>query len=225
MRKETREQARELRRAGHSVKEICRELGVAKSSVSVWVRDIPLTDEQILALKRRNPIYHGQHKGSEAVARKHRNLRQQYQEEGRAKAKQGDPLHLAGCMLYWGEGAKARNSLKFSNSDAAMLQYYMRFLRESLNIRDEQIIIRIVCYLGNGLEKEDIVAYWLNILDLPENCVAQIVANVQPSSSQQKGRKLLYGTCEVSVHITQIVQHVFGAIQEYTGIDKPEWLM
>lgn len=225
MRKETREQARELRRAGHSVKEICRELGVAKSSVSVWVRDIPLTDEQILALKRRNPIYHGQHKGSEAVARKHRALRQQYQEEGRQKAREMDPLHLAGCMLYWGEGSKGRNSLKFSNSDSGMLKYYMNFLRQSLNVENEQIVIRIVCYLGNGLEKEDIISYWLDILELPETCVAQIVANVQPVSSQQKGRKLLYGTCEVSVHLTRVVQHVLGAIQEYAGIDKPEWLM
>jgi transposase-like protein len=78
MKRAERERARELRRAGHSVKEICRELGVAKSSVSVWVRDIELTDEQLLALKRRSPIYHGQHNGSRAVAAKHREIRRQY---------------------------------------------------------------------------------------------------------------------------------------------------
>jgi len=149
MRKETREQARELRRAGHSVKEICRELGVAKSSVSVWVRDIPLTDEQILALKRRNPIYHGQHKGSEAVARKHRALRQQYQEEGRQKAREMDPLHLAGCMLYWAEGTKSKNALVLTNSDADMLKFYVRFLRESLQVQDEEITLHINCYLND----------------------------------------------------------------------------
>jgi|FLYN01.1.fsa_nt_gi transposase len=43
MKKEEREKARELRRAGHSVKEICRMLGVAKSSVSAWVRDFEET--------------------------------------------------------------------------------------------------------------------------------------------------------------------------------------
>lgn len=45
--------------------------------------------------------------------------------------------------------------------------------------------------------------------------------NKQPTSSQQKGRKLPYGVCEVSVQSTKAVQHVFGAIQEYSGIDKP----
>jgi len=36
---------------------------------------------------------------------------------------------------------------------------------------------------------------------------------------------LLYGTCEIAIHETRLVQQVFGAIQEYTGIDKPEWLL
>ena len=39
-----REQARCLRQAGFSVKEIEKELGAARSSV--WVRDIVLTEEQ-----------------------------------------------------------------------------------------------------------------------------------------------------------------------------------
>jgi hypothetical protein len=30
---------------------------------------------------------------------------------------------------------------------------------------------------------------------------------------------------EIQVGNTQLTQHVFGAIQEYVGIEKPEWLM
>ena len=36
--------------------------------------------------------------------------------------------------------------------------------------------------------------------------------------------KLPYGTCRLSVHSTAIVQHIYGAIQEYAGFDRPEWL-
>jgi transposase-like protein len=214
-----------LRRAGHSVKEICRMLGVAKSSVSVWVRDIELTEEQRLALKKHYPGYPGQHAGSQAVAAKYRELRRQYQEEGRAKAREGDPLHLAGCMLYWGEGAKNRNSLKFATSDADMLSFYINFLRKSLRVEDSRIVIRIICYLGNSITKEQIENYWLELLQLPRNRLSKTIVNLQPTSSQQKGRKLLYGTCEVATHDTPLVQHVLGAIQEYIGIEKPEWLL
>ncbi len=44
--------ARELRRKGVSVKTIATELGVAKSTVSLWVRDIILTVEQLEKIRR-----------------------------------------------------------------------------------------------------------------------------------------------------------------------------
>lgn len=42
MKKEKRKQARQLRRDGWAVPEIAAELSVAKSSVSLWVRDLPV---------------------------------------------------------------------------------------------------------------------------------------------------------------------------------------
>ena len=83
---------------------IARRLGVSKGSVSVWVRDIALTEAQQTALRAHYTHYENQHRGSRAVAAKYRALRQTYQAEGRHKAREGDPLHLAGCMLYWAEG-------------------------------------------------------------------------------------------------------------------------
>ncbi len=226
MKTEQREAARELRRQGRSVNEIVRELGVAKSSVSMWVRDVELTAEQQHELyNRRGPRYRAQANGSKAVATKYREMRREYQEEGRAKAREMDPLHIAGCMLYWAEGRKTRNSLTFVNSDANMLVFYLRFLRHSLGITNNQIIIRLNYYIGNGLSSEEIENYWLTLLKLPRNCLAKVHAvNNQPISSNQRGRKLLHGTCEVAVHNTQIVQQIMGAIQEYSGIDNPEWL-
>jgi len=75
------------------------------------------------------------------------------------------------------------------------------------------------------LSQDDIEQYWLQSLLLPVECLRTTTANLQPKSSQQKGRKLLYGTTEVAVHETRLSQHVLGAIQEYAGIEKPEWLM
>lgn len=46
MKRLEKERVRELRRTGASVKSIAEKVGVSQSSVSVWVRDIPLTDEQ-----------------------------------------------------------------------------------------------------------------------------------------------------------------------------------
>jgi hypothetical protein len=32
------------------------------------------------------------------------------------------------------------------------------------------------------------------------------------------------GVCTIRVNSTRVVQHIFGAIQEYGGLDEPAWL-
>ena len=193
MKQDKREEARRLRREnGMAITDICKQIGVAKSSVSVWVRDIVLTEEQQAALHKQHYAYWAQTRGAHTNAIRGHERRVIYQEEGRIKAREGDPLHLAGCMLYWGEGAKNRNSLKMSNSDTGMLTFYTRFLRESLKVDNDRIVLRIVCYLGNGLSQQEIERYWLEVLNLPITCLRRTTVNIQPKSSQQKGRKLIY---------------------------------
>jgi hypothetical protein len=44
--------------------------------------------------------------------------------------------------------------------------------------------------------------------------------------SQKKRRnKLPYGTGRLAVYDTRIAQHLYGAIQEYGGFEREEWLM
>jgi hypothetical protein len=47
------------------------------------------------------------------------------QEEGRALARRGERLFLAGCMLYWAEGGQDRNQVRFSNSDPEMIRVFV----------------------------------------------------------------------------------------------------
>ena len=49
--------------------------------------------------------------------------------------------------------------------------------------------------------------------------------NVHSKCSRKKrANKLPYGTCELTVDSTRIVQTIYGSIQEYGGFDRPEWL-
>lgn len=123
--------ARRLRREeGRSVKEIARLVGVSRSSVSLWVRDIALTHEQIDALRRRNRLYGPQNKGALANATRGRERRRTYQAHGRALARRGDPLHAAGTMLYWAEGDKGgKHAARLSNSDPELVRFFLSFLR------------------------------------------------------------------------------------------------
>lgn len=151
MKQDKREEARRLRREqGLAITDICKQLGVAKSSVSMWVRDIVLTEEQQAALNKQHYAYWAQIRGAHTNAIKGRERRIIYQQGGRLKAREGDPLQLAGCVLYWGEGAKSKNELGLGNSDVDLLATYVRFLKESLSVEPNKILVRVYCYLCNG---------------------------------------------------------------------------
>lgn len=216
-------QARQLRRSGIPIKRIAARLGVSSSTVHRWTRDVELTPEQVETIRK------GWERGVERRGRKWaercRERRRRYQAIGRAQAKLGDPLHLAGCMLYWAEGAKSRNTLMLANSDPQLLRMYVRFLRESLRVESEAITLRLNVYLDNDLPLGEIEEYWLSLLQLPKSALrAHTIDHLPTSSSGRKPNKLRYGVCSVKVNSTELVQHVFGAIQEYGGFEQPAWL-
>jgi transcriptional regulator with XRE-family HTH domain len=139
-----RERARQLRgEQGRAIKDIARLLNVAPSSVSRWVRDVELTPEQHDSLRRANPAYNRQLAGRKSSCRRALERRLEYQNHGRELARRGDPFHAAGCMLFWAEGARSRNQLRFSNSDPAMIRFFMRFLRAYFAIPDDKL--RVWC--------------------------------------------------------------------------------
>jgi transcriptional regulator with XRE-family HTH domain len=227
MKTEEQELARTLRRdEGLSVKEIARRVGVSRSSVSLWVRDIALTDQQRETLRQRNPIYNAQLRGSSANAELGRMRRRRYQQHGRLLARLGDPFHAAGCMLYWAEGDKgSKNCARLSNSDPQLARFFLNFLRAHFEVPDERV--RLTCNLfADHVERQrEIEQYWLDTLGLPRSCLCRSIVNVYSKHSKKKRQnKLPYGTCRLVVHDTRIVQSIFGSIQEYGRFDREEWL-
>ena len=223
---EKRAEARHLRAdGGLAIGEIAKRLGVAKSSVSLWVRDIELTPEQEAALVAADPVRNGRLTGMRASRERCRSRRAEAQEHGRALARLCDPVHRGGCMLYWGEGSKSRNCAQVANADKDLLRTFVDFLRASYGVPAERFRFSVNCFLGNGLELDDIERSWLAALDLPPTCLRTAVVNrASAASKRRRYNMLLYGTGRVSVHSTFIVQSIYGAIQEYAGIDRPEWL-
>lgn len=220
-----REEARRLRQQnGLAMRVIADRLGVAVSSVSRWTRDITLTADQQDELRRTSRLVDAQRIGREAMRRSARMKRLEAQEHGRALARRGDPLHVAGCMLFWGEGSKRRDAVVFTNSDADMLEHFLRFLRTFYLVRDEKIGFSLNCHLGNGLDLADIEEWWLRRLELPPRCLRAHTLNRSSRASRGKRKTLPRGTARIVVCSTFIVQSIYGSIQEYAGFRRPEFL-
>jgi transposase-like protein len=221
---EQRDLARYLRATeGASVKEIARRIGAAQSSISRWVRDVELSEEQEAALVAR--AYNGYVKGLTINSALRREARALAQEEGRQLARQGEALHVAGCMLYWAEGSRSRNQLRFTNSDPEMVRFFSTFLRRYFHLRDGDL--RVTCNLfADHIERQrEIEQFWLDIVGLPETSLCKSTVNTYSKYSKKKRQnKLPYGTCRLTVNRTRIVQSIYGSIQEYAGFERPAWL-
>jgi transcriptional regulator with XRE-family HTH domain len=218
--------ARRIRREeGASIKDIARRVGVSVSSVSLWVRDIELTPEQHRKLLLGNPAYNRQLAGWRANRRIASRRRRASQDEGRERARRADPFFLAGCMLFWAEGDKCRNAVRVTNSDPDLLRLFVRFLRECYGAPIERIAVNCNLFADHVERQREIEDFWLRTLELPRSCLRKSIVNVYSKYSQKKRKnKLPYGTCKVVYSDTRTVQSIYGAIQEYAGFDRPEWL-
>jgi hypothetical protein len=128
-------------------------------------------------------------------------------------------------MLYWAEGSKTRNCLKFANSDQQMVRFFRRFLTDALGVDVAKIVMTLNVYTTNGLSIEEIERHWLDLLELPSSAVRKHTLNHMPTSSSGRAKnKLPYGVCTLRVGSTRVLQHIYGAIQEYARFEEPRWL-
>ena len=214
---------------GMSIGDISKKLGVAKSSVSLWVRDIVLTQEQREVLNNKNPAFNKSYDGAKAMMKKARKIRAQYQKEGRDLVHSLDrskkELLIAGSMLFWAEGSKSKNSITFSNSDPYMMLFFVKFLKEVFNITEDKMSLYLNCYT-DFYSLEEIEKYWLNLLSFSKSNCRKHTVNYYSSYSKKKRKgKLKYGTCRIQIGNTRIVQQIYGAIQEIASFrEDGQWL-
>jgi transcriptional regulator with XRE-family HTH domain len=222
---ELQAEAREMRQVeGLSYHEIARRLGVSYTTARRWTIDIELSVKQLSAL--RSSRVEQAARASATMAATYRLRRRSWQEEGRERARVGDPVHQAGCFLYWAEGSKSRNALSLANSDVNLMRVFVRFLRTEFALPTERFSFRLHLYTGNGLSVRQVEDYWLQHLGLSRRCLRAHSLNRAPApTSGSKQNKLPYGVGNVVVtKSTRFVQHIYGAIQEYGRFDQPAWL-
>lgn len=163
-----RQRARELRSEGKTYPEIAAELGVSKSSVSLWVRDLPSV--------ARSPAGQSQRTAGIRMA-----VQRRRDEIEVAKAKfrvvavgqigevnDRDAI-LLGSIAYWCEGSKSKpwnkqERVVFINSDPGLIRLFLRFLNV-VGVTWERVSLRLHIH-----ESADVVgseAFWAEVTGFP----------------------------------------------------------
>ncbi len=192
-----------LRKQGESVRDISKKVGVAKSTVSLWTRDIILSVDQLEKLRQKRLI--GQEKGSLLGALKQKNARllkaKIYKTQGELEFKVLTPREvlIAGLSLYWAEGSKKQRRIELCNSDAQMIKFFLHWLKTSYDIPIEEIS----CYVGiNEAHKKreaDVRKYWSDQTGIPLSNFAKTSFKKYPLKKVFENFNEHFGTLSVKV--------------------------
>ncbi len=165
---EQQETARRLRGEGRTYDEIQAELGVSKSSVSLWVRDVPVPG----AAEARRERMRRASETRWGPVRKQRDA-ERWATKTKAAAEIGPlsdrELFLVGVALYWAEGSKdkpydRRENVAFINSDPDVVAVYLSWLR-LLGVGEERWRLRVSIH-----ESADVPAaerFWAELAAVP----------------------------------------------------------
>lgn len=165
-------QAMLLRKKGCSLKEVCKELKIAKSTASVWLSNVEISNEGKLLLEQKkkatrqnliryitvNKIKKGIWHGCLVETAK-RDLKQIIYTK---------TLNRLLCsLLYWAEGAKDLGRVTFTNSDPKMVSIFLKLFKDSFNINP--IRIRACLHLHEYHNEVELKSYWSKVTTIPLN--------------------------------------------------------
>ncbi len=209
--------AQVLRRQGFSIKQIADKLEVAKSSVSVWCRDVRLKPEQVLNLKL-NAVAAGK-SGRLLGAKRNHDLKlekvERYAHDGRIQTAILDKREalLVGAAVYWGEGTK-KGQLSFVNSDKDMIIFMFKWFRDILNIPKTDFVLRVFINESHRSRRTIVEKYWATILGVPASQFRSTVFIKSVHKKKYENYSDYYGLLSIRVRrSTDLKYRILGLIE------------
>ncbi len=162
-----KKQAISLRMSGYSLKQISTILLIAKSTASVWVRDVEMKMPAKHRIDRRS--VEARQRG--AIERKRRltvryNVIEQIVKDDLASLALNKTIKRLLCaFLYWGEGAKTRKDLRFINSDPKVIATFLSLFRDSFVVSELKFRARLHIHEYHDERKQ--LIFWSKITKIP----------------------------------------------------------
>ncbi len=135
--------AREMRLSGASLSEISRETGIAKSTLSNWLKDIRLTKAQQGDIVEKNKNKMSKGRLNSLITRKSKRIHRENsiytQAEKEIVEYMKDPFFNYGLALYTLGGSKNGNAVQFTSSNNQIIKVMIKWIERYLGVDGELI--------------------------------------------------------------------------------------
>jgi len=171
--------AKFLRNKGWSIRSIAEELKVSKASVSLWCRDIVLTEKQIQLLteKGQQGARRGQLLGAAVNRKKKEDSIARYRRDAQNELCNLTPreILLAGLGIYWGEGIKGKGTVAVANSDPRVISFMLHWFRSMFGVPKEMFRPQIFINDAHRPREKIVRKFWSTLLDIPDAQFRKVV--------------------------------------------------
>ncbi len=190
-----REEAVKLRKDGNSYNLIRRRVTVSKSTLTVWLRDVPFSPNKEVQNRIRGAalrVSEWSHKNKELSVKTAQRL---------ARKKLGivsrRDLFLLGLGLYIGEGTKSRGNVRVINSDPRVVSLAVRWFEEIFGLKTKNFSLTIHLYPDNDIEEA--LNFWAHATGIPRGQFGKVQIDRRKKKLKKRGM-LQYGTAQLRVH-------------------------
>lgn len=214
-----KKKAIELRRQGLGIREIEKELNVARSTLSGWLKSIPLTKTQKQALYQR--WEKGLEKARKRAAKINREAKKARIKKIEKEAQQflnslevnPKTLEVFLAGLYLGEGFKTSGRTAIGSSNPSVLKGFIILLRKLYNIDESRL--RAAIYARADQDVKEIETYWSRFLKIPKNRFHK--TQIDKRTTGRKTYPNYKGVCCVYYHNTALQRRLIAISEEFLG--------
>lgn len=167
----TKQLAISMRKKGCTYNEILVVVPVAKSTLSLWLREVGLSTEQkqVITEKRINAQKKGARIRHEMAVDKRNEIYDMSREQiGDLTDRE---IWLLATMAYWAEGAKEKtysgSQLRFGNTDPRMIRLFIYWLTQIHKIKISDLKFEIYIHENNKNRLDIVKEFWSKELFIP----------------------------------------------------------
>jgi len=211
------QKAYQLRLKGKSYGEIKRALGIPKSTLSSWFKNLELPPAAQKLLEEKGRVARKQltafnRRRTKAIQVENQKITQQALSEIHSLSKY--ELLLIGAALYWGEGWKSersnKGSVEISNSDPYFIALFARFLKEVLAVPKEKLKVSILVH--PKINAQSATTFWSKVTGIPRERFGVVHQTSRASKGKRPRNSLPYGTLRMRAHSRQKFFQIKGWI-------------
>ncbi len=190
-----KKEAKKLRLQGWSYRRIGNKIGVPKSTLSTWLKKVPLLSKfrERLYTKQVEMITRGEY------SQKNRRAKEVIEIIKHAKIHipkvlEYETYRFIGVALYWAEGTK-KGLFEITNSDPKLILFMIKWINKIFNIPSNKLRARLNIHKNQTEEK--IIEFWSKLCGIPKKNFSK--SFIKPANKNYKKNILYYGTIKITI--------------------------